>query len=194
MNAPLPDLKQASYAPLPAGPFSTVYADPPTRFATRSAKGLLGRPQHYERMTWEELRAMPVGEIAAKDSALFLWATFPNLAESLRLLDAWGFTYKTGGAWAKQSKTGRKWQFGTGYILRSASELLLVGTRGDPSWLAKNVRNLWVAPVREHSRKPDLVRSEIERLTPEPRIELFTRTEKPGWVSYGKEAGKFAEP
>jgi len=191
MNAPLPDLKQASYAPLPAGPFSTIYADPPWRFATRSAKGLLGRPQHYGRMTQDELLDLPVGEIAAKDSALFLWTTFPHLEFALAVIRAWGFDYRTGGSWAKRTKTGRAWMFGLGYVFRGASELLLVGVKGNPTWTSKSIRNLWTDPVREHSRKPDSVRADIERLTVGPRVELFARESVPGWTSWGLETTKF---
>jgi N6-adenosine-specific RNA methylase IME4 len=113
------------------------------------------------------------------------------LPQALEVLESWGFTYKTGGAWAKQSKTGKKWHFGTGYIFRSASEPYLVGTRGKPTLRARNVRNLVVAPVREHSRKPEELYTEIERLFEGPRCELFAREERSGWDAWGLEAGKF---
>lgn len=136
------------------------------------------------------MSAWPVSDIAAKDSVMFMWATFPMLPQALALMEAWGFTYKTGGAWAKQSKTGAKWAFGTGYLFRSASELLLVGTRGKPKWNSRSERNLWIAPVREHSRKPDCVYEMIERAVSGPRLEMFARRHRDGWTAWGDEVGE----
>lgn len=181
--------------PLPEGPFSAIYADPAWTFKTRSAKGEGKSPQqHYSCMTLDEIKALPVASVAAKDCALFLWATWPMLLQAIDTLDAWGFDYKSGGSWAKQSKSGRKWQFGTGFIFRSASEVLLVGTRGNPKWMSKSVRNLWVAPVREHSRKPDQVAEDIERMIDGPKLEMFCRTHRQGWSAWGNQVGLFGPP
>jgi len=145
-------------------------------------------------MSLKDIAALPVPMLAARNSAIFMWATFPMLPEALDLMRAWGFTYKTGGAWGKQSTTGRKLAFGTGYIFRSAAELLLVGTQGEPKWHSASERNLWLAPIREHSRKPDLIHEVVERLTPGPRIELFGRQARAGWTVWGNEADKFDAP
>lgn len=172
--------------------YGTILADPPWRFRNYSAKGEKKNPiAHYECMSLEEIMALPVGGLAAPDCALVLWATWPLLPQALEVMAAWGFTYKTGGAWAKQSKTGRRWHFGTGYILRSACEPFLIGTKGQPALRAKNVRNLVVAPIREHSRKPDKFYTEWERLFDEPRCELFAREKRPAWDAWGWEVGKF---
>ena len=104
-----------------------------------------------------------------------------------------GLTYKTAGSWAKQSKTGTKWAFGTGYCYRSAAEFFLLGTRGKPAQQVRNVRNLIVAPVREHSRKPDQMRRDLEALWPGPRCELFAREAAERWDAWGNEATKFNE-
>lgn len=176
----------------PHGGFRTILADPPWKFLNFSAAGEDKNPTaHYDCMTMDEMRAMPVERLAAQNSALFMWATFPMLREGLDLMDAWGFDYRTGGAWGKQSSTGAKLAFGTGYIFRSAAELLLVGVRGEPTWTSRSERNLWLAPVREHSRKPDCVIEMTERLAIGPRLELFARQERPGWTSWGNEVGKF---
>lgn len=176
----------------PHGGFRAIYADPAWRFEAWSEAGEGKAPQqHYQCEGLEVMKAMRVAPLAATNSALFLWATFPMLPEALELLAAWGFTYKTGGAWGKQSSTGRALAFGTGYIFRSAAELLLVGTRGEPKWLSKSERNLWLAPIREHSRKPDEIIPMIERMTPGPRLELFARQRRPNWVSAGNELDKF---
>lgn len=178
----------------PSGRFSCILADPPWNFKHFSAKGhAKSAHAQYTCMDKDDLTLLPVRSVAADDCALFMWATFPMLPDAIVLMQAWGFTYKTGGSWAKRSKTDATWAFGTGYIFRSASELLLVGTRGKPDWLNRSERNLWVAPVRQHSRKPDVVHEMIERLTPGPRLELFAREERPGWTAWGNETAKFGE-
>ena len=84
-------------------------------------------------------------------------------------------------ACAKQSKTGQKWAFGTGYLLRSSAEFFLIGTRGHPRQLSRSARNLIIAPVREHSRKPDAMYVLIEATWPGPYVELFARYPRAGW-------------
>jgi N6-adenosine-specific RNA methylase IME4 len=178
---------------LPAGPFSVIMADPPWAFATRSDKGLKKSPQaHYDCMSLDAIKALPVADISAPDCLLMMWATAPMLPHALEVMAAWGFTYKTMGAWAKRSKTGSKWAFGTGYILRSASEPFLIGTRGAPRVVSKSERNLIVAPVREHSRKPDEARAMLERMIPAGRrLEMFARETAPGWEAWGNQVGRF---
>lgn len=177
---------------LPAGRFGAILADPAWRFATRSPKGEAKSPQrHYECMSLAEISALPVADVAADDCALFLWATFPMLPHALLVMARWGFIYKTGGAWAKRSSADASWAFGPGFIFRGASELLLVGTRGQPKWRSRSERNLWVAPVREHSRKPDEVHAMIERTAAAPFLELFSRESRPGWTAWGDQVGRF---
>lgn len=167
---------------LPAGPFGAIYADPAWEFRTRSDKGHGKSPQrHYPCMSPLEIAELPVGDLAAEDCALFLWATFPLLPTALWVMQRWGFIYKTGGAWGKRSSTGRSWAFGPGYIFRGCTEILLVGTRGAPTWRSHAERNLWIAAVREHSRKPDCIAEMIERTASGPFLEMFATTERPGW-------------
>ncbi len=135
--------------------YGTILADPPWRFRNYSAKGEKKNPiAHYDGMSLDAIKALPVSHLAARDSVLVLWATWPLLPQAFEVIAAWGFTYKTGGTWAKQSKTGRRWHFGTGYILRSACEPFLVGTKGQPALRARNVRNLVVAPIRAADAPP----------------------------------------
>lgn len=123
----------APFESLIQGNYGLIYADPPWLFKLRSAKGEKRSPQaHYDCMPTDDICAMPVGQLAARDCALVMWATCPMLPDALRVMAAWGFDYTTAGAWAKQSKTGKKWHMGGGFILRSAAELILFGTRGDP--------------------------------------------------------------
>ncbi len=124
---------------------------------------------------------------------MVMWATWPMINEALDLMKAWGFTYKTGGSWAKQSSTGKKWAFGTGYVLRSANEPFLLGTIGRPAYKSASVRNLIVAPVREHSRKPDDMHHMVEQLVDGPYLELFARQTRPGWTVWGNEIDKYGD-
>lgn len=121
---------------------------------------------------------MPVADLAAKDSALFLWATFPQLPEALRLIQAWGFTYKSVAfVWLKQNRKSPGWFYGLGFW-----------TRGHPKRQAANVHQFIISPVREHSRKPEEAREKIVALMGDlPRVELFARQSPPGWDVWGNE-------
>ncbi len=191
---PLPPPPGWPFAGLVPASYGVIMADPPWAFRLFSDKGDRKSPQaHYRCMGLDAIKALPVRDLAAPDCALLLWATWAMLPDAMATLAAWGFAYKTGEPWAKQSSTGRGWAFGTGYIFRNASEPLLVGTRGRPPVLSRGVRGLIVAPVREHSRKPDEVYTQAERLYPGPRVELFARQRRPGWDCWGNETDKFEE-
>lgn len=139
------------------------------------------------------IAALPVHQLAAKDCALFMWATAPMLPDAIALMAAWGFTFKSAGAWAKQSSTGEKWAFGTGYCFRSAAEFYLLGTIGKPKVQCRGVRNLIVAPVREHSRKPIDLHMHAECLFDGPYAELFARETRSDWECWGNQTDKFTE-
>lgn len=177
----------------PLGGFGLVVADPPWRFELRDeATGKAKSPQgQYDCMTLAEIHALPVGDLMARDSVCLLWATAPMLVEGIATLGAWGFEYKTAGVWAKRSPTGKTWAFGTGFILRSAAEIWLIGTRGSPSPRNRSTRNLIEAPQREHSRKPDEMIPLIEGLFSGPYLELFARTTRPGWTVWGNQTDRF---
>lgn len=185
---------------LPPLSYDLVMADPATRFETFSARGEGKSPQaHYATMSWAELGALPVSQLARGDAVLFLWACWPTLAESMQLMADWGFRYVTGGAWHKRTRHGKS-AFGTGYRLRSACEPYLIGTLGNPA-TARNLRNIIEtedlhvidAERREHSRKPDEQYSYCERLAigGVRFVELFARQQRPGWDCWGNEIDKF---
>ena len=181
------------FGDLEAGAYSVILADPPWTFKTYSDKGIGKSPQaQYACMDLAAIQALPVAELGKPDAVCVMWATAPMLPQAVETMARWGFRYKTAGAWAKQSKTGQKIAFGTGYIFRSAAEFYLVGTRGKPVTRARNVRNLILAPVREHSRKPDRMRSDVEALWDGPYCELFAREPSPGWDTFGNEVARFA--
>lgn len=193
--------------PLPAGPFSCIVADPPWKYRTFSAKGGgRGAEQHYPTMKLDEIKAMPVASVADRDCHLFLWATGPNLREAFAVMDAWGFKYSAlGFVWVKQNlrldtkqlrlvTVGDEGLFlGMGHTTRQNAELVLLGRRGRPKRTSKKIRQVIMAPRREHSRKPDEVLDRIEAYCAGPYLELFSRSNRPGWTAWGNEAGKFTE-
>ena len=171
------------------GGYRTILADPPWRFNARNMNRKVAsrRFDPYPTMSFEELAAVPVAEIAAPDSALFMWAIASHLDQAIDLGRAWGFTYKTMAWWDK----GR---MSFGYWWRSEGEPLLLFTRGQISRSpgAGGVRQTIRAPKREHSRKPDEQYDQIETLVADGRrIELFSRQNRPGWTSWGLETGTF---
>lgn len=193
MTAPFPK-------PSGAGSYRVIYADPPWSFATYSAKGKGRSPEaHYRCMDFAEIKRIPVADWAAEDCILLLWVTDPLLPRGLELLDAWGFTYKTVGFyWAKLNRRAdrsaideRSFFTGLGFWTRANVEQCLLATRGKPKRLAKDVRRLVVSPRREHSRKPDEIRSMIERLAAGPYLEMFARSRCLGWDVWGGEPDKF---
>src|ERR1700679_61417 len=142
------------FVALPQYQARVILADPPWYFKNFSKKGEEKNPvAHYDCMDLAAIKELPVSQLAAPDSALIMWATAPLLPEAIDTMKAWGFKFKSAGAWAKQSSTGEKWAFGTCYCYRSAAEFWLLGTLGNPRQRVRNVRNLIVAPTREHSRK-----------------------------------------
>lgn len=132
---------------------------------------------------------MPVADLAAKDSALFLWATFPQLPEALRLIQAWGFTFKTVAfVWLKLNKKSPTWFYGLGYWTRGNAEICLLAKRGKPKRRSVGVHQFIISPVEEHSKKPDVTRDKIIELAGDlTRVELFARQKTPGWDVWGNE-------
>ena len=187
-------------APRLAGDYSVIYADPPWNFATYSRKGR-GRSAHahYDCMKQAELEALPVADWAADNAVLLMWTTDPHLPRAFDLLEAWGFTYKTVGFyWAKLNRSASTEHFtekdfftGMGYWTRANTEQCLLATKGSPKRQGRDVRRLLVSPRREHSRKPDETYGRIERLMDGPYLEMFARTSRPGWDSWGNQAGLF---
>lgn len=178
-------------APLPAGPFDVVYADPPWRYDNRPGpqKGSAIELK-YRTMAVEDIRAMPVESVCADDAVLFLWATNPLLRQALSVMDAWGFRYKTNAVWCKD-------RIGAGYWFRQQHELLLVGRRGGAKHPPPELRRSSVFNARRgrHSKKPATVAEWVEQAFPEARkVELFCRYERPGWTAWGDELRQCVMP
>lgn len=190
------------------GGYRAILADPPWQFDSlwggRPNRTEAGYPSravdaHYDTMTIADIAAMPVADLAADDCVLFMWIVWPRLPEAIDILPAWGFTYKTCGfAWFKGNALplfpdDARDQMGMGYWTRANSEVCLLATRGKPKRKHADVRQAILEPRREHSRKPDCVYERIERLVDGPYLELFARSERPGWTSWGNQVGKFGE-
>lgn len=173
-------------AALPDKRYGVIYADPEWRFEVYSRDTGMDRAadNHYPTSGTDDICARPVADIAADDCVLFLWATVPMLPDALRVMDAWGFQYKSHCVWAKD-------RIGTGYWFRNQHEILLVGTRGNvpaPA-MGTQVESLVDAPVGRHSEKPEQFHELIEKYFPNlPKIELNARASRPGWDAWGYEA------
>jgi N6-adenosine-specific RNA methylase IME4 len=205
----LPALPAAPLQGLKLGHYGVVYADPAWAFLTWG--GELVTPHrtaedHYRTSHLDELAALPVGDIAAPDCALFMWAIGSHLDQAIDLGRAWGFTFITDVFyWAKQRLRGADQidiftddipepKIGMGHWSRKQVEPCLLFTRGSPRRLSKGVRQLIIEPPREHSAKPDQTRTRIEQLVAGPYVELFARRSAEGWDCWGDEAGKFDRP
>jgi N6-adenosine-specific RNA methylase IME4 len=160
---------------------------------TWSLKGQGRSPsQKYRCLSVNEIAALPVASIAARDCWLFSWAPAQHLANAIRVMEAWGFEYSsTAFVWVKLRKDGSGYVIGQGHTTRKGTEICLLGKRGKPSRNSKGVRELIVAPRREHSRKPDEQYQRIEQYCDGPYVELFARTQRPGWIAWGNEVGLF---
>lgn len=165
--------------------YPIIYADPPWRYENPPMGGTnRSIENHYPTMTLEEICAMPVGELATDDAMLYLWATAPKLAECLRVIEAWGFEYRTNLVWDKEL-------IGMGYHARNQHEILLVAKRGDIPPPAAGTQPSSVHRERrtEHSAKPDFYYEMIEAAYPQlPKIELFCRSPRDGWAAHGNQS------
>lgn len=172
----------------PYAGFGVVLADPPWHFAGNSAeKPGKGARKHYATMATKEIARIPVAPLCASDALLLIWATSPMLEHALLVLKAWGFRYVSQLVWPKNT-------LGTGYWARSQHEIVLIGKRGKFACPRPALFPTSLIPgkVREHSRKPDWLHEVIEDRHPDlPKLELFARATRPGWVALGNETDKF---
>lgn len=190
------------FGDLEAHKYGAILADPPWGFKTWSGPekkvASRGTVAPYQTMDFPALKALPVANLAAEDCCLFMWIVWPTMPEAVGLLEDWGFTYKTCAfAWVKANPyrlfvLDEDVRMGLGYWTRSNSEVCLLATRGKPKRKDNSVRQAIIAPIREHSRKPDGVHERIERLVAGPYCELFARQKRPGWDVWGNQTEKFA--
>jgi N6-adenosine-specific RNA methylase IME4 len=179
---------------LPERRYGLVLADPPWKFEVYSRETGLERDasNHYAVASLEEIMALDVPSIAAKDCVLALWGTSPMLLHAFKTMAAWGFEYRSQAVWVKD-------RVGLGFWFRGKHEHLLIGVRGHPPAPAPgmNFASVIEAKVREHSRKPDEAYAILEAYFPTvPKIELFARIgeKRPGWDYWGAESETPLEP
>ncbi len=179
--------------------YRTVYADPPWQFANRTGKMA---PEHkrlnrYSTMKLEDIKQLPVSEVADEKCHLYLWVPNALLPEGLEVMKAWGFEYKTNLVWEKVRKDGFPDGRGVGFYFRNTTELLLFGIKGGNNRTEQAGRsqvNLIRSIKREHSRKPDEFVSLIENCSIGPYLELFARGDRDGWDMWGNQASDDYEP
>ena len=175
----------------PQKKYNIIYADPPWKYKRGGKNGRGAAESHYNVMDIEEIKALPVKEIAADNCYLFLWATNPLLPEAIDVLSSWGFSYTTVAfTWVKtNSKNPGSVFWGMGCHTRANAEPLLLGKKGRLERVSNNIHSVILGPISEHSRKPDTARKRIIQLLGDlPRIELFARSRVDGWDTWGEEA------
>lgn len=169
--------------------YNIIYADPPWEYRDRAMQRG-GAARHYKVLSVKDVCTLPVEKVVSKNSVLFLWCTFPNLPQAFKVIDAWGFTYKTVGfVWIKKNKSGNLFT-GMGHYTRSNAEICLLARKGKGlPRIKKNVHSVVLANRTKHSAKPAEVRDRIVSLYGENtnRLELFARESTPGWDSWGDE-------
>ena len=173
--------------------YKVIYADPPWYFKSYSKKGE-GRnaTQHYNCMSIDDICNLDISRVAADDCVLLMWVTDPCLLDAFKVIQSWGFTYKTVGfTWIKTNQKSLGYFTGMGYWTRSNPEMCLLATRGKPKRLNKSTRQLVVSERREHSRKPDKMYGYIENMLEGPYLEMFARNTRQGWDNFGNEVNKF---
>lgn len=188
-----PEPAEAFRTELAGQRFGTLLADPPWRFHNRTGKMA---PEHrrlsrYGTMGLEEIKSLPVAEVAADRAHLYLWVPNALLPEGIEVMRAWGFDYKSNIVWHKVRKDGGSDGRGVGFYFRNVTELVLFGTRGKNARTLQPGRtqvNLLATRKREHSRKPDELYDIVEACSWGPRLEIFARGTRSGWEAWGDQA------
>lgn len=175
--------------------YQIIYADPPWEYKQSGSKvhsrGMA--KQHYKTMCTEDICRLPIKDIKTGNAICFIWATFPNITEALKVMESWGFVYKTVAfVWVKKNRKTNTNFWGMGAYTRANAEVCLLGvskqTKAKKQVISNAVHSIIEASIEEHSKKPDIVREKIiELLGDIPRIELFARQKTQGWDVWGNE-------
>ena len=183
--------------------YNIIYADPAWSYDDPSLERG-GALRHYQTMSIDEIKGLPISDLSAKDCTLFMCATFPKLREGLDVIEAWVFEFKTCAfVWVKTNKRTNPDQlsflpvesfdsfWGMGRWTRSNAEICLLGVKGKPKRESASVHQIIYASIDKHSKKPPETRDKIVQLCGDlPRLERFARQEVKGWDSWGNEVEK----
>jgi N6-adenosine-specific RNA methylase IME4 len=169
--------------------YNIVYADPPWTYKDKALAGDRGACCKYDVMSLQNLCALNISSITAKDAVLFMWVTMPMLNKCFTVIDHWGFTYKTVAfTWVKKNRKADSLFMGMGNWTRANAELCLLATKGKPKRISASVHSIITTPIEGHSKKPDCTRDRIIQLCGDlPRVELFARQKVDGWDVFGNE-------
>src|SRR5215813_489650 len=189
--------------------YGAIAVDPASHFKSYTAiqsqnpSSRRDNERHYKTMSFAELAALPIKELAAPTGChLFVWTSGPFLPQALKLIEAWRFKFSTRAfTWLK---TRRSWEpgdpltesdfpVGLGLTVRHQTEIVLLARRGNCRRRRKDIRELILAPRREHSRKPDEFYARVEQYCEGPYADLFARERRPGWHCWGDEVAKFSD-
>lgn len=172
--------------------YSVIYADPPWAYCQQ---GRGAAKSHYDTMSTEDICSLPIRSICNDNAVLFMWATFPNIEEAIKVMKAWGFIYKTAAfVWVKKNRKRDSLFWGMGAYTRANAEVCLLGiskrTKAGELVKAHNIHQIIEAPIGKHSEKPEITRHRIEALIGSEGgcLELFARSSAPGWDRWGNEA------
>lgn len=194
--------------------YNILLIDPPWKYNSRAnhkTRFRGGACGHYPLMSMQEIAALPIGDLAAKDCALLMWCTFPYLSDQIKLFEHWKFRFRTQFlTWVKLNPRGYDLPaddpnyvqgkqyvlytdglfhsvfFGTGYYAKANPEVCLMGMRGQVPTVSDAISSVILAPRRRHSQKPDEQYGRIEGVFGDvPRAELFARHAQPGWAAMG---------
>ncbi len=173
--------------------FACVLADPPWQFINKTGKVA---PEHrrlnrYATLSTTEICKIDMATYVATRAHLYLWVPNALLPDGLKVMESWGFQYKSNIVWQKIRKDGEPDGRGVGFYFRNTTELLLFGVRGkyartlDPG---RSQVNVIKTRKQEHSRKPDEQYDIIEHCSWGPRLEMFARGTRPGWQTFGDQS------
>lgn len=169
--------------------YSIIYADPAWSYRDKASAGQRGASFKYDVMSIDDIKALPVKDIAEDDCLLFLWVTFPMLQEGLDTIEAWWFKYKTMAfTWVKKNKKSDSWFWWMWNWTRSNPEVCLLWVRGKPKRMSAKVHSIIDTPIEGHSKKPSVTREKITELAGGgAKVELFARQKVEGWDSWWNE-------
>jgi len=173
--------------PFPKKKYQIIYADPPWSYQGNMMNSSV--VDHYSVMNLNDICNLPVKQITDDNCILFMWVTLPKLNEFMKVIESWGFEYKsTAFVWAKKNKLSDTFFLGLGRWTRANPEICVLATKGQIKRLSKSVRQLQTFPIEKHSKKPDKFKDLILELVGDlPRIELFARNKTEGWDVWGNE-------